>query len=115
NQDRWISNLGHVPMNQQIFHHLYQQGNPNANQNQPTYYPNARYRFYQVKGHLIVCQVGVMVYCLDGDSGKKLWEMQTVENIQQGNGFFQPPQILHDTEGNPEFVFWNQITNQRPR
>jgi outer membrane protein assembly factor BamB len=107
NQDRWVANLGHVPMNQQIFFHLYQQ----AGINQP-YQPNARYRFYHVKGHLVVCQVGVMVYCIDGDSGKKLWEMQTVENIAN-NGLISLQQVTNDYEGNPEFLYWNQLTNQR--
>ena len=73
NQDRWETDLGHVPMNQQLIFNLYQQANINQ-----AYHPNARFRFYHVKGHLIVCQVGVMVYGLDGDTGKKLWEMQTV-------------------------------------
>ncbi|MBI3823680.1 MAG: PQQ-binding-like beta-propeller repeat protein [Planctomycetes bacterium] len=106
NQDRWTTNLGRVDMNQSLFFHLYQQAN-----NQQ-YHPNARFRFYQVKGHLIVCQVGVMVYCIDGDSGKKLWEMQTVENIPQ-NGVTHLQQVANDTEGNPEFHYWNQLTNQK--
>lgn len=109
NQDRWTANLGHQPMNAQIFFQLYQQANPNQ-----AYHPNARFRFYQVKGHLIVCQVGVMVYCIDGDSGKKLWELQTVDNIQN-NGLIHLQQTLTDEEGNPEFLFWNQLTNQRFR
>jgi outer membrane protein assembly factor BamB len=107
NQDRWMTNLGHVPMNQQIFFHLYQQAGVNQ-----AYHPNARFRFYHVKGHLVVCQVGVMVYCLDGDTGKKLWEMQTVENIAN-NGLISLQSVTSDFEGNPEFLYWNQLTNQR--
>jgi len=107
NQDRWVTNLGRVDMNQQLFFNLYQQ----SQVNQP-YFPNARFRFYQLKGHLIVCQVGVMVYCIDGDTGKKLWEMMTVENIPQ-NGFVHLQQVTNDVEGNPEFIYWNQQTNQR--
>src|SRR5262249_31871264 len=106
NQDRWTTNLGRVEMNQQIYFQLYQQSNSNQ-----AYHPNARFRFYQVKGHLIVCQVGVMVYCLDGDTGKKLWEMQTVENIPQ-NGIFFLQQVLTDNEGNPEFLYRNNQTQQ---
>jgi len=107
NQDRWATNLGHVPMNAQIFFNLYQQANVNQ-----AYHPDARFRFYHVKGHLVVCQVGVMVYCLDGDTGKKLWEIQTVDNIQN-NGVIHMQQVMNDSEGNPEFLFWNQLTNQR--
>jgi outer membrane protein assembly factor BamB/tetratricopeptide (TPR) repeat protein len=107
NTDRWTANLGNVPLNQQLFYQMYQQVNLGQ-----AYNPNARFRFYQVKGHLIVCQVGVMVYCLDGDSGKKLWEMQTVEQ-QQNNPFVQFQQVLLDREGNPEMWFWNQQTQQR--
>jgi outer membrane protein assembly factor BamB len=109
NQDRWTANLGHVQMNAQIFFSLYQQANNQA------YHPNARFRFYQVKGHVIVCQVGVMVYAIDGDSGKKLWEMQTVDANIQNNGLVHLQQVMNDNEGNPEFLFWNQMTNQRFR
>ncbi len=107
--DRWATDLGLQQMNQQIFFHLYQQANVNQ-----AYHPNARFRFYHVKGHLVVCQVGVMVYCLDGDTGKKLWELQTVDNVQN-NGLTHIQQVLNDQEGNPEFLFWNQLTNQRFR
>ncbi|MSQ93449.1 MAG: hypothetical protein EXR98_02710 [Gemmataceae bacterium] len=109
NQDRWVTNLGFVPMNQQIFFNLYQQANVNQ-----AYHPDARFRFYHVKGHLIVCQVGVMVYCIDGDTGKKLWEMQTVENIPN-NGLVSLQQVMNDSEGNPEFIYYDQRTNQRFR
>src|ERR1019366_7335829 len=109
NQDRWTTSLGHVPMNTHIFTNLYQQAAVNQ-----AYYPNARFRFYHVKGHLIVCQVGVMVYCLDGDTGKKLWEIQNVEGIPQ-NGLIHLQQVMNDGEGNPEFLFFNQLNNQRFR
>lgn len=107
--DRWTTNLGAAPMAQQLFFNLYQQSTPNA-----AYYPNARFRFFHVKGHLIVCQVGAMVYCLDGDNGKKLWEMQSVEPMQQ-NQFVHLQQVLSDEEGNPEFMYWNQLNNSRFR
>jgi outer membrane protein assembly factor BamB len=109
NQNRWTTALGNVPMNTQIFFQLYQQATMNQ-----AYHPNARFRFYHVKGHLIVCQVGIMVYCLDGDTGKKLWEMQNVETLPQ-NGVVHLQQVLNDAEGNPEFLFWNQASNQRFR
>ena len=109
NQDRWETNLGFMQMNQQVFANLYQQANVNQ-----AYHPNARFRFFHVKGHLIVCQVGVMVYCLDGDTGKKLWEVQTVENTPQ-NAFVTLQRVQNDQEGNPEFYFWNQQTGQQFR
>ncbi len=108
-ENRWEAHLGRVEMNQQIFFHMYQTNNVN----QP-YYPDARFRFYHVKGHLIVCQVGVMVYCLDGDTGRELWKMQTVENVQPG--IVQLQQVdTNPHDGNPEFVYWNQQTQQRFR
>lgn len=108
NQDRWVANLGHVPMNQQLFHHLYQQANVNQG-----YHPNARFRFYNVKGHLIVCQVGVMVYCLDGDTGKKLWEVQTVDPIPQNGQIFLNQVVSDQGDGTPVFIYHNNLTGQR--
>src|SRR5262249_55938701 len=78
NQDRWSVALGQSPMNQTIYGNLYQTANVNN-----AYHPDARYRFYHVKGHLIVCQVGMMIYGIDGDNGKKLWEVETTENYTQ--------------------------------
>jgi hypothetical protein len=110
-RDRWERPcpLGQVPENQQIFFYLYQQANLN-----PNYHPNARFRFFQVKGHLIVFQVGVMVYCLDGDKGTKLWEQTTVEGLKNQPNLV-PQQVMSDTDGNPEFILWNQMNNQRMR
>ncbi len=110
---RWTTNLGNVQMNQMIFPHLYNPTNPNTGM-PANYLPNARHRFYHAKGHLVVCQVGVMVYCFEGDSGKKLWEIQTTDNVQN-NGFVHLQQVVVDAEGNPEFVYWNQLNNQRFR
>lgn len=108
NQNRWTTALGSVPMNALIYQHLYQQAGMQA------YHPGARFRYFHVKGHLIVCQVGVMIYCLDGDTGKKLWEMQNVDSLPT-NGFIRLNQVIADAEGNPEFLFWNQQTNQQFR
>ncbi|MSQ94099.1 MAG: hypothetical protein EXR98_06030 [Gemmataceae bacterium] len=55
-----------------------------------------------------------MVYGLDADSGKKLWQMQTVENIPN-NGLISLQQVINNAEGNPEFVYWDQRTNIRFR
>lgn len=112
-KNRWDITLGNVQMNQMIFPHLYGPTNPNTGQ-PAAYLPNARHRFYHSKGHLVVCQVGVMIYCFEGDTGKKLWEMQTTE-IVQNNGFVHLQQVVTDAEGNPEFMYWNQLNNQRFR
>lgn len=112
-KERWASHLGNVPGNQQIFFYLYQQANVNN-----AYYPNARFRFFHARGHLIVCQVGIMVYGLDGDTGKKLWETTMVEGLQNqqpGRPGLVFQQIMTDPEGNPEFIMWNQLNNQRIR
>ena len=106
-EDRWTTGLGRVDMNQQIFSYLYQQATVNQ-----AYHPNAHFRFYHVKGHLVVCQIGVMVYCLDGDTGKELWKTQTVDNIPLG-GFIQLNQVVNnDQDGTPEFIYFNQQTQQ---
>lgn len=112
-KERWASHLGNTPGNQQVFFYLYQQANVNS-----AYHPNARFRFFHAKGHLIVCQVGIMVYGLDGDTGKKLWETTMVEGLQNqqpGRPGLVFQQIMTDPEGNPEFIMWNQFNNQRVR
>lgn len=110
-RERWEkpSALGPVPENDQIFFYLYGQASPNTN-----YHPNAPFRFFQVKGHLLVFQVGIMVYCLDGDTGQKLWEQTTAESLRNQVGLV-PQQVVTDEEGNPEFIMWNQKTQQRTR
>ena len=114
NAVRWATKLGMVQNNFQYFQYLYQQ----AGGGQQTYYPNARFRFYQVKGHLLVFQVGTMVYCLDASNGKQLWQHTLVENVQnpfpgQPGMFVQ--QVLPDAEGNPEMIMINNFNGQRTR
>lgn len=85
-----------------MFFALYQQANVGI-----PYSPHARHRFFQVKGHLIVAQIGIMAYCLDGDNGKVLWRHPLVEGLDnQPNMFIQPAGA--DADGNPEFVIVNQ-------
>ncbi len=91
----------------QFFTHLYQQGNPNAIHN-----PNARFRFFQVKGHLGVIQVGITAYCLDLNKGQVLWQ----HDLVAGNQFppFVVPQLVTvDTDGNLEMRLVNQQTGQQ--
>src|SRR5262249_55042515 len=80
------------------------------------YNANHRYRFYQVKGHLVVFQVGTQVYCLDANDGKILWQQALTEQIQQNNPqqmFIN--QVLPDAEGRLELVLINQFNGQRTR
>lgn len=112
NAVRWRTNLGMVQNNFQYFQYLYAQAGGGNTQ----YYPNARFRFFQVKGHLLVFQVGTMVYCLDSGSGKQLWQHALVDNLQ--NPFPGQPgmfvnQVLPDAEGNPQLVVINNFTGQR--
>jgi outer membrane protein assembly factor BamB len=108
-RERWAQNLGNVPANNQIFFHLYHQANLNS-----AYHPNARFRFYHVKGHLIVCQIGIMAYCLDGDTGKVLWRQSMAEGLEnQPNLMVQP--ATTDADGNPEFIVLNQFGRPQTR
>jgi outer membrane protein assembly factor BamB/tetratricopeptide (TPR) repeat protein len=98
-KERWSQALGQVAGNNQVFFALYQQNNVAV-----PYSPNARHRFYHVKGHLIVAQIGVMAYCLDGDTGKVLWRHPLVEGLENQPNI-QPAGV--DADGNPEFVIFN--------
>lgn len=117
---RWSSSLGSIPLNFQFFQYLYQQktvvNNMGLAGRSFGYDPNHRYRFYQVKGHLVVFQVGTQVYCLDANDGKMLWQQPLTEQIQQGN----PPQmsiiqVLPDADGRLELILINQFNGQRTR
>jgi len=109
---RWTQNLGAGPgqNNFQYFQYLYQQG-----QNNGKYFPNARFRFYQVRGNLAVFQVGAVAYCLDMDSSRILWQQNLVENLptQQPGMIIQ--QVQPDADGNLEIMVWNQMNGQRSR
>jgi len=100
NKVRWTQNLGSVPNNFRFFQYLYQQG-----QNNQAFHPNARFRFFQVKGHLAVFQVGTMVYALDLDTSRILWQHSLLnEKIN-----LPVQQILPDSEGNLEMLVANQF------
>lgn len=118
-QSRWSNSLGSVPMNFQFFQYLYQSkatANVNVFGAMAGYSANHRYRFYQVKGHLVVFQIGTQVYCLDANDGKMLWQQPLTEQIQQNNPqqmFIN--QVLPDAEGRLELIMINQFTGQRTR
>lgn len=117
NSVRWTQNLGNIqgaqPANQvnfQFFQYLYQQGQANQ-----AFHPNAKFRFYQVKGHLMVFQVGTHVYCLDADNAKILWHQPLVEANLGGQPQMMVQQVMPDQEGYLELIVWNQFNGQRTR
>ncbi|MCS7045442.1 MAG: PQQ-binding-like beta-propeller repeat protein [Gemmataceae bacterium] len=119
-EQRWSVSLGAVPINYQFFQYLYQQKGVNNNLGIfgaiPGYNPNARFRFYQVKGHLIVFQVGAQVYCLDASDGKLLWQTPLAEPVQPNNPQqVYINQVLPDANGRLELVMYNQFNGQRTR
>jgi outer membrane protein assembly factor BamB len=104
---RWTQTLGSEQLNFQYFQFLYQQGQVNAN-----YHPDARFRFYHVKGHLGVLQVGTLAYGLDLDNPKVLWQEKLLEgNPVQPNTVVQ--QFMPDADGNLAMMVWNQFNGQR--
>lgn len=113
NKARWVQSLASVgnPANYQFFQYLYQQS-----QNNNAYLPDARFRFFQCKGHLMVFQVGTTVFCLDVDGGKVLWNHQLIDgNLNPVPGMPVVQQVVPDEEGYLELVVWNQFNNQRTR
>ena len=84
-----------------VVSHLY---NPLAfNQSQAH---TGRFRFYQGTGHLVVFQVGVMVYCMDADQGRFLWSRSLIDQTpQQPNQFGQ---FNLDGDGNLQ-ITWGQF------
>ncbi len=101
-----------VPQNFVYFQYLYQQAQANS-----AYYPNARFRFYQVKGNLVVFQVGAVVYCLDADNAKILWQQNLIEdqpvqpNAQAG---MSVRQVVPDQDGYLDLIALNP-NGQRTR
>jgi outer membrane protein assembly factor BamB len=127
---RWTSQLGATPANLQLFTLVYnQKQNINANINvnvrilgargvpaSRVYDPDHRYRFYQVKGHMIVLQVGTQVYCLDAGNGKILWQHPLIDPPAQGvNQPMFANQVLPDEDGRLELIMINQFNGQRTR
>jgi len=69
NKERWSTPLGRSDYNYQFFAYLLNQTNRPMG-----FQPQAKFRFYQVKGHLAVIQVGMSAYGIDVDAGKVLWQ-----------------------------------------
>jgi outer membrane protein assembly factor BamB len=69
NKERWAINLGASNVNYQFFSFLYDQTNRPMG-----FHPDAHWRFFHVKGHIGVVQIGMVAYGVDLAAGKKLWE-----------------------------------------
>jgi outer membrane protein assembly factor BamB len=95
---RWKCQLGDGPHNYNFFRHLYDQAEKNT-----AYFPNARFRFFHTAGHLAVFQVGTMVYGLDMDNAKLLWQHCLVDPVLPFN-----TQVMPDEQG----VLWVTTRNQ---
>lgn len=100
NAVRWTQNLGSVQSNFHYFRYLYNQ----AQMNQP-FHPNARFRHFQVKGHLGVFQVGTMVYGLDLDTSRILWQ----HSLLNEKFTTMVQNVMPDNDGNLEMLVANQF------
>src|SRR5262249_23518561 len=110
NKIRWKQNLGADPLNMNRFfaNFLAQVQTPNHHLmvNLP-HNPNARYRFFQVKGHLGVLQLGTRVYGLDLDTGRALWSHGLLDKVPNN-----AQTMIMDREGNLDIQYISQFTNQ---
>jgi outer membrane protein assembly factor BamB len=79
--------------------------------NQANHGANSRFRFYQSIGHLAVAQIGVMVYCLDMDQGKVLWQQSLVETVAQNPQLFAQ-QLMPGGDGGLELLVQNNMNGQ---
>jgi outer membrane protein assembly factor BamB len=109
NKVRWTLQLGAANNNTQAqyFQFLNQQANNNT-----AYYPNARFRFYHVKGNLAVLQVGTVAYAVDLENARILWQHSLLE-MQLNQPNVVPQQVMPDQDGNLQFILWNQFNGQR--
>ncbi|MCI0638280.1 MAG: PQQ-binding-like beta-propeller repeat protein [Gemmataceae bacterium] len=111
NSVRWQQTLGSQKINLEFFKYLYQQ----AQNSNTAFHPNARFRFYQVQGHLLVFQVGSMAYCLDADNAKILWQHPLVEGSLPAQPGMIAQQVVPDEDGYLDLIIWNQFNGQRTR
>jgi outer membrane protein assembly factor BamB len=80
------------------------------NYSQTHLFPNASFRFYQVKGHLAALQIGPMVYGLDLVNKKTLWEKNLLEQAPQINTNYQINPNQWD--GTLEMMTWDRFGGQ---
>jgi outer membrane protein assembly factor BamB len=79
-KERWKTNLGASPQNFQFFSYIYDGA---INRSMP-FRPDAKFRFFSVKGHLAVLQVGMNAYGIDLDAGKILWQHALYDPSKSG-------------------------------
>ncbi len=108
NTTRWSQNLGASASNTQIYYQLYQQQGMTPRNS----VDDAPHRRFQVKGHLLVCQVGIMAYCLDGDTGKILWKESLAPGMESQQNISQ---VMLDKDGLIEVIIWNPQGNRQMR
>jgi outer membrane protein assembly factor BamB len=106
NTSRWKQNVGVDPnnlnLNRLFANFLAQQPQENFLHN-----PNSRYRFFHVKGHLGVFQIGTRVYGLDLDNGRVRWAHNLIDKIPNN----QPVQnMFSDWEGNLDIQYLSPQT-----
>lgn len=109
NTIRWSQGLTSSETNSPFFQFLYQQAAANF-----AYFPNAHFRFFHVKGHLAVFQLGTTAYCLDLDNPRVLWQHSVFDaNTAQSN--LRIETVIPDSEGNPEMLLRNGLNGQMTR
>jgi outer membrane protein assembly factor BamB len=104
NSNKEVAKLNPANMTQ------YQYYNYLSNWSQNHLFPNARYRFYQTKGHLAVLQIGPMVFGLDLVNHKILWDRNMMDNTPLVNMNYN---INPNTwDGTLEMQSWDRFTGQ---
>ena len=112
NSVRWSQTLGSVPYKELYYNCL----SPAAQIGRP-FAPDAKFHFFQAKGNLIVVQIGTVVYALDADYGKVLWQQALVDDAHFARPGGQQGLLVQliqpDRDGYLDFVLLNQFTGQR--
>lgn len=105
NTVRWKQNLGPDPNNlNRLFANFLAQQPQQMNM---IHNPNSRYRFFHVKGHLAVLQVGTRVYGIDLDSSRVRWAHNLIERMPNN-----AQNMFSDWDGNLEIQYINPQINQ---
>lgn len=103
NKELWSTRLDPVDMNTRFFIYLYSQIQNNGN----AYMPEADFRYFQVKGHLAVLQVGAMAYGIDLDNPRILWQRALLDsNLLKG---VSPQNVLPDQDGRLVLAVYNPL------
>jgi outer membrane protein assembly factor BamB len=104
-QARWSTPLGQSQTNSFFVTYLYNQANSPMG-----FYPDAQWRFFHVKGHVAVLQVGMTAYGVDLDNGKVLWHHQLFDPAKVPQSFNW--QVTHDDKGRLWAMYQTQFGQQ---